>query len=141
MIIRTMADKDLLGVQRLLSQLGYETDLNVLKDRFEKISQSTESDAFVCEDDGKSVGFLHVYGRMALEKSAEAVVQSMVTDAQYRRGGIGSKLIMAADRWARERGYQSIVLHTRMDRDDAHGFYMNQGFTAQASAYFMRKLL
>ncbi len=136
---RNMVDADLPSVQPLLRQLGYELALNELEQRFRLVVKSPEHSAFVCETEGKLVGLLHVYGRPALEKPAEAIIQSIVVDKAYRNVGIGNQLIAAAEHWAIERGYGSIALYTRTDRDDAHAFYSQMGFRTKSTAYSLRK--
>ncbi len=136
---RNMVDADLPLVQPLLRQLGYELALNELEQRFGLVVKSPEHSAFVCETEGKLVGLLHVYGRPALEKPAEAIIQSIVVDKAYRKVGIGNQLIAAAELWAIERGYDYIALHTRTDRDDAHAVYSQMGFRTKSTAYSLRK--
>ena len=134
-----MVDADLPSVQPLIRQLGYEVALNELEKHFRLVMKSPEHSAFVCETEGKLVGLLHVFGRPALEKPAEAVIQSIVVDKEYRKGGIGNQLIAAAELWAIERGYDYIALHTRTDRDDARAFYSQMGFRTKATAYSLQK--
>ena len=136
---RNMVDADLPSVQPLLRQLGYELALNELEQRFRLVVKSPEHSAFVCETEGKLVGLLHVYGRPALEKPAEAIIQSIVVDKAYRKAGIGNQLIAAAELWAIEQGYGSIALYTRTDRDDAHAFYSQMGFRTKTTAYSLHK--
>ena len=141
MTIRRMAPHDLPFVVPLLHQLGYEVSFDDLRDRFAAVMSSPDHAAFVCERDGRPVGFAHFYGRTALEKPTEAVVQAIVVDEACRKAGIGNALIGAAERWAVERGYGSVCLYTRADRDDAHAFYAQLGYRPEASAQFLRKTL
>jgi len=39
----------------------------------------------------------------------------------------------AAEAWAQERGLNYVVLHTRVDRDDARAFYERIGYTRAAT--------
>jgi GNAT superfamily N-acetyltransferase len=139
--IRNMEDTDLPSVQPLLRQLGYELALDELENRFRFLINSPDHGAFVCETEGKLLGLLHIYGRPALEKSAEAIVQAIVIDVAHRNAGIGSVLMETAEQWALERGYHSIVLYTRSDRDDAHAFYSKLGYHTETRAHFLRKNL
>ena len=137
--VRNMAEADLPSVQPLLRQLGYDLTLNELEQRFNLVVKSPEHSVLVCEAEGKVVGLLHIYGRPALEKPAEAIIQSIVVDKAYRKVGIGNKLVAAAELWATEQGYGSIALYSRTDRDDAHAFYSQMDYRAKAVAHLLQK--
>jgi ribosomal protein S18 acetylase RimI-like enzyme len=136
--VRNMAETDLPSVQPLLRQLGYGLTLNELEQRFNLVVKSPDHSALVCETEGKVVGLLHIYGRPALEKPAEAIIQSIVVDKAYRKVGIGNKLVAAAELWATEQGYGSIALYSRTDRDDAHAFYSQMDYRAKAVAHLLQ---
>jgi len=137
--VRNMAEADLPSVQPLLRQLGYDLTLNELEQRFNLVVKSPEHSVLVCEAEGKVVGLLHIYGRPALEKPAEAIIQSIVVDKAYRKVGIGNKLVAAAELWATKQGYGSIALYSRTDRDDAHAFYSQMDYRAKAVAHLLQK--
>jgi len=137
--VRNMAEADLPSVQPLLRQLGYDLTLNELEQRFNLVVKSPEHSVLVCEAEGKVVGLLHIYGRPALEKPAEAIIQSIVVDKAYRKVGIGNKLVAAAELWATKQGYGSIALYSRTDRDDAHAFYSQMDYRAKAVTHLLQK--
>ena len=87
------------------------------------------------------VGFLHIFGRPALEKPPEAVLQAMAVNSASRRSGIGQKLVAKAEAWAVVSGYSSIVLSSQIDRADAHAFYTGLGFERAATSHLFRKTL
>lgn len=73
--------------------------------------------------DGDAIGTCRIYekeprkfmfGRLAVRKN-------------LRKSGFGSKLVKAAEDYARENGGQSIILHSQLH---AQGFYEKQGFAA-----------
>ena len=134
-----MADIDRPFIQPLLRQLGYDLVFDDLVLRFGLVMKSPDHDALVCESKGKLVGFLHIYGRPALEKPAAVIVLAIVVDEEYCSAGIGSDLMAAAEQWAIERGYGSVALYTRADRDDAHAFYSRLGYRPEVTAHFLRK--
>jgi ribosomal protein S18 acetylase RimI-like enzyme len=47
----------------------------------------------------------------------------------------------AAESWALARGLTHIVLHTRIDRDDARAFYEHLGYRRAATSHLMSKSL
>lgn len=66
-----------------------------------------------------------------------AVIENVVTDARYRRQGIGSRLLRALlDRcWAR-RCYK-VMLQSGAGRAEIHGFYDALGFDRKAKQAFV----
>jgi ribosomal protein S18 acetylase RimI-like enzyme len=50
-------------------------------------------------------------------------------------------LMVAAQAWAQEQGLEHVVLHTRIDRDDARAFYEHLGYERAATAHLMNKSL
>jgi ribosomal protein S18 acetylase RimI-like enzyme len=90
--------------------------------------------AAVAEERGRIYGLVHAYERPALEKACEVVLQSLVVDQRARKRGIGKGLMTAAEAWAKSRGIEQVVLHTRIDRDDARSFYEHIGYNLTATS-------
>ncbi|MCF6139529.1 GNAT family N-acetyltransferase [Pseudalkalibacillus berkeleyi] len=62
---------------------------------------------------------------------------SFVVDSNYRRRGIGKKLMQEIESWARNQGVTAIALNSgnRKERKDAHQFYFSMGFEAKSIGY------
>jgi ribosomal protein S18 acetylase RimI-like enzyme len=112
-----------------------------LAGRIAQVSTAGGHYAAVVDDGQKICGLMHVYERPALEKPREAVVQSLVVEERVRKRGAGRLLMEAAEAWARERGLNHVVLHTRIERDNARAFYERIGYTRAATAHLMSKEL
>jgi GNAT superfamily N-acetyltransferase len=125
----------------LLTQLGYELEREEAEPRFLAIAGSPGHSLLVAEAGERIVGLLHVYARPALEKPPEAVVQAVVVDHSFRGGGIGKAFMAAAERWASDRGYQSVSLSSNIARAEAHAFYEAIGYRRFASSHLFRKEL
>ena len=95
----------------------------------------------MAEEGGRIDGLVHAYERPALEKAYEVVVQSLVVDQSVRKRGIGRKLMTAAEEWAKSRGIEQVVLHTRIDREEARSFYEHIGYNLAATSHLMAKPL
>jgi ribosomal protein S18 acetylase RimI-like enzyme len=63
------------------------------------------------------------------------LVENVVVSAGYRRAGIGSALLEAAEHLARQAGCYKVQLLSRAGRDAAHAFYESHGFRAVAQGY------
>jgi GNAT superfamily N-acetyltransferase len=139
MIVRDLRPEDVPAACRLLGQLGYEVDEREIKVRLDRLARAADHRIIVAEIEGDVAGLLHVFERPALEKSCEAVVQSLVVEAGRRGGGIGRMLMAEAEAWARGRGLASMVLYTRVDRHDARAFYEQLGYRLAATSHLMRR--
>ena len=63
------------------------------------------------------------------------LVENVVVGGEYRRAGVGSALIEAAVRMARQADCYKVQLLSRAERDAAHAFYETLGFRAVAQGY------
>jgi GNAT superfamily N-acetyltransferase len=139
--VRAMTAADLAAAQPLLAQLGYALSPEEVRRRFAAVTAAGDHAAFVAESAGRVIGLLHVYGRPALEKPPEAIVQALVVDATIRRGGVGARLMAAAERWAADQGFGSVALSSNVVRNDAHAFYRRRGYDVIATGHWFRKAL
>ena len=96
---------------------------------------------WVAVSEDQIVGFLHAFGRPALEKPPEVVIQAIVVDHTMRMGDIGARLVEQSERWAKTQGYTSIALSSHVDRADAHAFSERLGFKTVATSKLFRKIL
>jgi ribosomal protein S18 acetylase RimI-like enzyme len=141
MQVRPLSPSDVEMATELLGQLGYQMSPNEAATRIARVLSDKEHFAAVADDDGKVLGLIHAFERPALEKPCEAVVQSLAVDSRARKTGVGRALMAAAQAWAQERGLEHVVLHTRIDRDDARAFYEQLGYERAATAHLMKKSL
>jgi ribosomal protein S18 acetylase RimI-like enzyme len=141
MFIREVQEADLPSVHGLLRQLGYDVRKTEIRQRIDAVVSAPDHHAFVAVLDNSVIGLAHVYERAALEKPLEAVVQSLIVDRQHRGNGVGKMLMQAAESWAENRGVASVVLHTRVDREDARQFYAKLNYETLATSNLMRKRL
>jgi hypothetical protein len=66
--IREMEPMDIAVCRSLLSQLGYDLNLQEVKRRYDAIKQKQDHAVFVGEQDGQVVALLHLYERPAFDK-------------------------------------------------------------------------
>jgi len=141
MQVRSLSPSDVEIATELLRQLGYELSPSEAARRIARVLADKDHYAAVADDNGQVLGLIHAFERAALEKPREAVVQSLVVHNCARKKGIGKVLMAAAHAWARERGLEHVVLHTRIQREDARAFYEHLGYERAATAHLMRKSL
>ena len=141
MTIREMEAADIAVCRMLLSQLGYDLNLQEVKRRYEEIKQKQDHEVFVGEQDGQVVALLHLYERPAFDKPPEVIVQALVVDQNWRSTGVGKAMMDMAQRWALDRGFSSVALTSSVSRSDAHSFYNRIGYNVTATSHLFRKNL
>src|SRR5690606_29782298 len=105
--VRRLQPADVDAVQMLLRQLGYDVLLGEVAERISGVLGTDRHYAAVAEEGRRVVGLVHVFARPALEKSCEAIVQTLVVEAKARGQGIGKLLMVEAEDWARSNGLAS----------------------------------
>jgi GNAT superfamily N-acetyltransferase len=139
MHIRLLRRSDLSIATELVCQLGYDVQPSDMAERIDLVLTNDTHYAAVADDGYTILGLVHAYKRPALEKGFAVVVQSLVVDRRARKSGIGKLLMAAAETWARSKGAKHVILHTRIDRNDAHAFYERIGYTNSATSHLMTK--
>jgi GNAT superfamily N-acetyltransferase len=139
--VRPMVSLDVPAVKGLLFQLGYFLEFEEVRRRYRIVAVSVDHVVLVAEQLGLIVGFCHIYGRPALDKPPEAVVQVLVVDETSRGGGVGKAMMRAAEGWAVDRGFTSIALASDIVRAQAHEFYDSIGYRHFATSHLFRKVL
>ena len=108
---------------------------------FTAIARSPENMLFVAVDGDEVVGTFqltfipNLTGRGALRVK----VESVKVKAARRSGGIGAKLMMFVEDYARTRGAAMLELTSNKTRKDAHRFYERLGFSRSHEG-FKKKL-
>lgn len=138
-MIRKATESDISQMAKLMGELGYPTTKKEMEQRFAKINSCNLYNTQVAEVNGKIVGLIGMILGYHYEKNDNYVrIVALVVDPEYRKQGIGKKLIESAEEWARSQGANRLVLNSgnRSERDEAHQFYTNRGFEARATGYY-----
>jgi GNAT superfamily N-acetyltransferase len=136
LIIRKTMNADFEQIFFLFHQLWPNKELNeaAMRKVFERGLESN-TDLYTCaEFEGKVIGFC-AYGIMNnfWQEGQIAYVYAMIVDDEHRGKGVGSKLLEAAFRSAKEAGCKKIELDSGFHREKAHQFYTEKmGFEKRA---------
>jgi len=141
-IVRGIAVRDIPVVHDICAELGYQSDQQSIGARINDIVHRAGHAVFVAADDeDRPVGFIHVFGRHAIEIEPCAQVEALAVGEAARQGAAGALLMGAAEQWARAEGFAWISLYCASTRDAAHQFYHDQGYDGALSATrFIKKL-
>lgn len=139
MLIRPLRANDVDALVPLCHQLGYPSTREQLAIRLEPLLASANDGVFGAESDGEVVGWVHVQGRLLLEKEPGAEVCSLVVLEQHRGHGVGHALMKTAESWARERGSDEVFLRSNVIRLETHAFYKRIGYTITKTSHLFSK--
>jgi GNAT superfamily N-acetyltransferase len=123
----------------LQTEAGYPAQPEDLRRRLETLPRE---DRLLLAMSGETVlGYAHLRVTRDLLNEETAEVVALVVGKPWRRGGVGRRLIAAAESWALESGRARLLLRTDVVRTDAHAFYIALAYEEAATTLeFVRDL-
>jgi ribosomal protein S18 acetylase RimI-like enzyme len=127
----------LLELYAQLNPLDEPVDANVAAAVFEQ-AVSNGVTYFVAGDGGRVVGtcYIAIIPNITRRCSPIGFIENVVTAAEYRRRGVGRKLMDAAVRYAKAQGCYKVTLQSGSTRTEAHKFYEAMGFNGDSKRAF-----
>lgn len=140
-VIRKASVDDAAAVARLCREgLGYDCTDELVQRKLQGLDAKRET-VFAAVIDKKVIGFIHIEKYDTLYFDTLVNVLGIAVDAVYRRYGVGSMLISAAENWAKEIGAAAIRLNSGESRTQAHSFYRAVGFNDEKTQLrFLKKI-
>lgn len=129
-LIRAALIGDAEPVANLITELGYPTTSEAMRDRLTMLLADPGYATFVADTDGDVVGVAGVTLSRYYEKDglyARLVVLSVSSTA--RGLGIGGRLVQAVERWANTQGAREVLVNSGLHRGEAHRFYEQRGYS------------
>lgn len=138
-LIRPIQVTDAQAFVDLLNQLDTETSFLLFEpgerqttaeqwqQRIEDLQRSGESALFVAESAGELVGFLRASGE-TLQRLRHSLLLVIAIRQAFIGQGIGSRLFLAVEQWARERHLHRLALTVMTHNDRAIALYKKMGF-------------
>jgi GNAT superfamily N-acetyltransferase len=139
--IRSVTVDDATDVARLTGELGYPIDTAEMRSRLEQLSALPDHAVFIATRGNGVVGWIHVSIVRHVQADVRAEIGGLVVTAESRSGGVGAQLVARAEQWARDRGLTGMVVRSQIKREDAHRFYLREGYErTKTSAVFSKEL-
>ena len=128
-LIRGATEEDAEALGRLSVTLGYGTEQEAVPGRLRAILASGSNLVVVAEDStGRVVGWLQAQAVCRLHTGSKVEITGLLVDPEVRRHGVGSRLVAAAERWARGQRADGMVVRSNVKRVESHRFYPSLGF-------------
>jgi ribosomal protein S18 acetylase RimI-like enzyme len=85
-----------------------------------------------CADDGKPLGYIHLRpGKDGVTEEPCGYISLIATTKESEGSGVATRLMTAAEEWARGRGYRLLSLDVFADNRRAVDFYRRGGFKTE----------
>jgi GNAT superfamily N-acetyltransferase len=127
--IRKARLDDAEAIALLSKDLGYEPHKDEIVRKLQKFELNPGEEIFVAEFE-KVVGWMHISLVEPLESDPFAEIRGIVVAEEYRRKGIGTKLIQSAEEWTRRKNCKKIRIRINIKREDTRKYYRNLNFTS-----------
>ena len=138
--IRSAMVRDADAIARLVETLGYSTPENAVRHRLEAILGSDTDLMIVAEDSaGAIAGWLQAHAAHIVESGFRVEITGLVVAAEARRRGVGRALVAEAERWARSRSAEAVVVRSNVQRSESHAFYPALGYSQTKTQAVYRK--
>ncbi len=90
------------------------------------------STVIACASDGRRLGYIHLRpGKDGVTDEPCGYISLIATTKEAEGTGVATRLMAAAEDWARGRGYRLLSLDVFADNRRAVDFYRRGGFTAE----------
>lgn len=153
MVIRFIEEQDMIEARKLLlevHQLHYENRPDIYKDTteitleyFSNLCREENTFTMVADEDGEIIGLcmgtLRKSPQTPVVKTRTTVLLDAIAVRQDSRGkGLGKRLYLEAQSYAREHGAESIELMAWAFNQSAINFYQHMGMTVRSVTYEQR---
>ena len=127
--IRVAQDHDSKELSSLSIQLGYPCKPEECRKLLRDLELDPAHIVYLAEDgEGVIIGFVHVFITKRLFLDPFAELGGLVVDEKFRGKDIGKILLAASENWAEEQGCYEMRVRSNVLRENAHHFYLDQGY-------------
>jgi GNAT superfamily N-acetyltransferase len=136
--VRPISSQDAEAAAELSGQLGYKASVATMRNRIETLLCNGKSQAaFVACVGAEVVAWIEIAIVQHLQSEPHTVVGGLVVREDARNRGIGKKLLSEAEEWSRKQGIPVVRVRSQVARQDAHRFYLREGYRqVKTSAVF-----
>jgi GNAT superfamily N-acetyltransferase len=136
--VRSISPQDAESAAELSCQLGYKASTETMRNRIEKLLCNASSQAaFVACVGAEVVAWIEIAIVQHLQSEPHTVIGGLVVREDVRSRGIGSRLLSEAEAWSRKQGIPVVRVRSQAARQDAHRFYLREGYRqVKTSAVF-----
>ena len=139
--IRRAKSSDAAYLAALSGELGYPATAAEIRSRLSRLKSAANDALFVAECDGDVIGWLHISVNHLIEAPTRAEINAFIVSEKQRSKGAGTRLLDAAEKWARGRKCVNMSVRSNVVRERAHVFYERNGYEHYKTQKAFRKPL
>ena len=145
MEFRQLTASDLPSLLELYRQLDADDDESTAEHSMEvwkEIEDDPDIRYFGAVDGGRVVSSCYAAYVPNLTRGNRGIcfIENVITDKEYRRRGLASRVIDMAVAFAKERHCYKVILQSGIARTEAHRFYESKGFNGTSKKAFDMRL-
>ncbi|WP_416668847.1 GNAT family N-acetyltransferase [Egbenema bharatensis] len=141
-MIRSAELRDANALHELLEQLGYSTELSQIEKFLLKENDLATTAVYVYELSDRAIGFISLTRYFYFPAMQNVMrITAFCVDAEHRNLGIGGQLLSFAEHLAIDFGDALIEISCSLERQQAHRFYLKQGYSQQSYRFVKRFVL
>lgn len=142
LFVRVIAPEDAAAVAELTGQLGYPASVVEITERIKALLTRAENQVgFVASRGNEVVGWIEASIVHHLQSAPHALIGGLVVKDGVRSLGIGRRLCAEVEEWSKGKGMNVLRVTSRMTREDAHRFYLRDGFRQTKTSAVFEKVL
>jgi GNAT superfamily N-acetyltransferase len=142
LIVRVISHEDATAVAELSRQLGYEVSPDMVAEQIGSLSSRSENQiAFVACVGTDVVGWIEAAIARHLQSPPYSLIGGLVVHEGMRSMGVGKRLCAEVEVWTREKGIAVVRVTSRSSREDAHRFYLRDGYERIKTSAVFEKVL
>ncbi len=126
--IRKAEILDSKAIAILSSQLGYKSNSNDIKNRLIEVLRKKDNCVLVAMENERIIGWIHGFHSLRVESDSFVEIGGLVVDENWRKKGIGKKLVERINKWAELRKCDKVRVRSNKIRKESRIFYESIGF-------------
>jgi len=139
--IREITVADAAAAARLSGELGYPVSTEAMELRIQARQHLRDHAVFVATIAEEVVAWIDVSIVHHLQGEPFGEIGGLVVADGHRGTGIGRKLLAHAEQWIAARGFHNVLVRSQIKREDAHRFYLREGYArTKTSAVFSKQM-
>ena len=92
------------------------------------------------DSEDKVLGFIHANNHEPIYAPPMKDIVAIAVNPEFRHHGLGRRLILAVEDWARETGAKGVRANSDIRQKNALAFYKSMGYEYIRSIYNVRKM-
>jgi len=141
MELRKLNVSDISSLLELYCQLDENDDrasIEQSKKAWKEIENNSNIQYFGAVENGKVVSTCYAVYIPNLTRNNRGIcfIENVVTDKEYRKRGLASRVIDMAIEFAKEHNCYKVILQSGISRSEAHQFYEHKGFDGSSKRAF-----